>query len=260
MILAQESVNLNSMWITNFRGSRHFLAVLFGILLILISGCTVFKKRADNEIDPGILAELKEDLSRAPTDELAKSYDPLSLLQKAESFYEQKNYIEAAAEYEYFLNLHPLHRWAPYAQYKLGLSYFHQIQTVDRDIEPVLKALAAFQKLLDLYSGSLFEEAARKKISFCREHLAQHEFYIGHFYFKQEAYPAAISRFERIVQEYPDTQVMEQAMYYLALSYQGSGELDKAKEGLKELLERYPNSQYQQEAARLLSRLNGQET
>jgi outer membrane protein assembly factor BamD len=213
-----------------------------------------------DEIDPGIQAELQEALSRAPTDELSKSYDPLSLLQKAENFYKDKNFVEAGGEYEYFLNLHPLHRWAPYAQYKLGLSYFHQIPTVDRDIEPVQKCLIAFQKLLDLYNNSPYHEDAVKKIHFCQEQLAEREFYIGHIYYKKSAYPAAIARFEGIVQGYPETQVAEKAMYYLALSYQGLGEFDKAKQGLSELLEKYPATPYRPEILRLLASPNGPET
>jgi len=235
---------------------RCCITILLGSFLTLAFGCATVK----DEIDPNIQAELKEALSHAPTDVLSKSYDPLSLLQKAENFYSEKNFVEAAGEYEYFLNLHPLHRWAPYAQYKLGLSYFHQIQTVDRDIEPVLKALTAFQKLLDLYNDSPYREDALKKIRFCQEHLAEREFYVGHSYYKKSAYPAAIARFEGVVQDYPETPVAEKAMYYLALSYQGLGKSDKAKQSLKELLEKYPDTQYRQEILRLLSSPNGHET
>jgi outer membrane protein assembly factor BamD len=235
---------------------RCYIAILSGSFLILAFGCASVK----DEIDPSIQAELQEALNRAPTDELSKSYDPLSLLQKAENFYKEKNFVEAAGEYEYFLNLHPLHRWAPYAQYKLGLSYFHQIPTVDRDIEPVLKALTAFQKLLDLYNDSPYREDASKKIRICQEHLAEREFYIGLHYYKKSAYPAAIARLEGIVQAYPETRAAEKAMYYLALSHQGLGESDKARQGLKELLEKYPATPYREEIQRLLSSSNGHET
>ena len=241
-------------------GDRCLFSIFFGFFLVLAGGCALFQDQVDAEIDAGIMADLKETLSHAPTDELAKTYDPLSLLQKAETFYKDKNFVEAAAEYEYFLNLHPLHRWASYAQYKLGLCYFRQIQSVDRDIEPVLKALTAFQKLLDLYPQNPYQEAAQKKIRFCRERLAEHEFYIGHFYYKKSAYPAAITRFLGIVQGYPELEVASQALYYLSLSYEGLGDFEKAKQGLKELLEKYPDTQYRREIPRLLSRLDGQKT
>jgi len=235
---------------------QSFFPVLLGSLLLLAFGCATVQ----DEIDPSLQADLKESLSKAPTDELSKSYDPLSLLQRAETFYDGKNFVEAAAEYEYFLNLHPLHRWAAYAQYKLGLSYFYQIQTVDRDIEPVLKALTAFQKLLDLYPDSPFQEATLKKVRLCKDWLAEREFYIGHLYYKKSAYPAAIMRFQEVVQDYPESAIVDKAMYYLALSHQRLGELEKAKQGLKELLEKYPNTQYRKEIMRLLSTPDGQET
>jgi outer membrane protein assembly factor BamD len=99
-----------------------------------------------------------------------------------------------------------------------------------------------------------------KKIRFCQEQLAEREFYVGHIYYKKSAYPAAITRFEGVVRDYPETQVAEKAMYYLALSYQGLGESDKATQGFKELLEKYPDSRYRQEIQRLLSGPQGHET
>ena len=235
---------------------QSFWGVFGASWLLLAPGCATVQ----NEIDPSIQTDLKEDLSKAPSDELSKSYEPLSLLQKAETFYHEENFVEAAAEYEYFLNLHPLHRWASYAQYKLGLSYFHQIETADRDIEPALKALTAFQKLLDIYPDSPFQEATLKKILFCKDWLAEREFYIGHFYYKRSAYPAAIERFQEVVQDYPESRIAETALYLLVLSYQQLGQSDKAKEGLKELLEKYPNTKYRKEIMRRLSSSDGEKT
>jgi outer membrane protein assembly factor BamD len=235
---------------------RFFLGVFLSAALLLAPGCATVQ----GEIDPGIQAEIKEDLSKAPTDELSKSYEPLSLLQKAETFYNENNFVEAASEYEYFLNLHPLHRWASYAQYKLGLSYFHQIETADRDTEPALKALTAFQKLLDIYPDSPFQEATLQKIRFCKDWLAEREFYIGQFYYKKSAYPAAIERFREVVQDYPESKFAETSLYLLALSYQQLGDSDKAKESLKELLEKYPSTKYQKEIKRQLSSSDGEKT
>lgn len=240
-------------------GRRAVPLVLLGIFL-LGEGCATSPDKNLSPVDPRIKAELKEALKEAPQDELAKSYDPLSLLNKAEEFYDKKNYVEAAGEYEYFLNLHPLNRWASYAQYKLALCYFHQIRTVDRDLEPALKARSAFQKLIDLYPGSPFEEDAKEKIRFSLEHLARHEFYVGHFYYRQSAYQAAIARFSGIIEAFPESDSADEAMYFLSLSYQELGELGKAEEGLRLLLEKYPDTEYRQEAKRLLSKLHGQKT
>ncbi len=230
----------------------------------LIMGCSTFptfsQKKAEADLPPEIRAEVKEALKKAPKDELSKSYDPLSLLKKAEDLYRKKNFIEASAEYEYFLSLHPLHRFAAYAQYRLALCYFRQIRTIDRDVEPALKARAAFQKLIDLHPDSPFVQPARNKIQVCMNHLARHEFYIGNFYYQKGAYPAAIARFEAILKNYPDTQVAGKALYYQALSHQEAGDSEKAKEELQDFLDRYPQSEYRRQVKRLLNKLNGPKT
>jgi len=43
---------------------------------------------------------------------------------------------------------------------------------------------------------------AEKMLRECRIRLAEHEFYVGEFYFKQKNYPSALMRFETITREY----------------------------------------------------------
>ncbi|HTN43163.1 MAG TPA: outer membrane protein assembly factor BamD [Nitrospiria bacterium] len=189
-------------------------------------------------------------------DDVKRNYDPKVILKRAEALYQSGEYIEAAGEYQHFLDLHPLHEWADYAQLKLGLSYFQQFTTIDRDPEPDQKALGSFQKLLTTYPNSKYADEARKRISICQERLAQYQFYVGHFYYKQEAYPAAIHRFEQILSAYPNEPVVADTLYYLALSYERSGKAEQAVSRLQDLIVKYPDSPYHEKARQLLGRLN----
>jgi outer membrane protein assembly factor BamD len=189
-------------------------------------------------------------------DTLERNYDPNVILKRAEALYQGGEYIEAVGEYQHFLDLHPLHQWADYAQLKLGLSYFQQFTTIDRDPEPVQKALGSFQKLLTTYPNTKYAEEAQKRIVSCQERLAQYQFYVGRFYYKQEAYPAAIQRFEQILAAYPNDPIVADALYYLALSYEEKGQAELAASRLQNLVVKYPNSPYQNKARQMLSRLN----
>ena len=151
---------------------------------------------------------------------------------------------------------HPLHRLAPFAQFRLGMSYFKQINTMDRDSEPLQKAIQAFQKMVEVYPKSPYVVQAKTKLAVCREQLARYQLYIGNFYYKKGAYPAAVYRFNKVIQDYGDLELTAEAFYRLALSYQGLGETAKAETALRLLLEKYPESYYGGEANRLMRRLH----
>ena len=102
-------------------------------------------------------------------DDVKRNYDPKVILKRAEALYQAGEYIEAIGEYQHFLDLHPLHEWADYAQLKLGMSYFQQFTTIDRDPEPVQKALESFQKLVTTYPNTKYTDEAQKRIAACQE-------------------------------------------------------------------------------------------
>jgi len=54
--------------------------------------------------------------------------------------------------------------------------------------------------------------------------LAQHELYVGQFYFKMKKYRAAAGRFRYAIEHYPDV-----GQYYEALEYLGRCEKKLAK-------------------------------
>jgi len=190
-------------------------------------------------------------------DSVERNYDPRVILKRAEALYQNGDYIEAVGEYQHFLDLHPLHEWADYAQLKMGMSYFRQFVTIDRDPEPVQKAIESFQKLLTTYPNTKYAEEAKKNIAVCRERLAQNQYYVGRFYYKKGAYPAAIYRFEQLLVLYPDDPVAADSLYYLALSYEGQGKDGQAASRLENLISKYPDSPYRGQARQKLARLKG---
>jgi outer membrane protein assembly factor BamD len=228
---------------------------LFWVLLCMLSaGCATEKDTAGSEIRN--LLGIDENTTSLTEGTIEQQYEPLTIIKRGESFYAKKNYIEAAGEYQRFLELHPLHRLAPFAQFRLGMSHFKQINTIDRDSEPLQKAIQAFQKLVEVYPKSPYVVEAKTKLVFCRERLARYQLYIGNFYYRRGAYPAAVYRFNKVIQEYGDLELTAEALYRLALSYQRLGETAQAETALRLLLEKYPESYYGGEANGLMRQLN----
>src|SRR6266446_5887681 len=90
---------------------------LFWVLLgMLLAGCATEKDTMGSEIRD--LLGIDENTTALTEGTIEQQYDPLTIMKRGESFYAKKNYIEAAGEYQRFLELHPLHRLAPFAQFR----------------------------------------------------------------------------------------------------------------------------------------------
>ena len=142
-----------------------------------------------------VFVRLKEEY---PLHELAI----LAELGIADSFYSDKEYTDAESAYRDFATLYPTNENVPYAIYQTGMCHFVQIGAIDRDQTETIRAQKEFQRLIALFPQSKFSLLAEKMIRECKTKLAEHEFYIGNFYFKQKKYSAALKRFEGIARDY----------------------------------------------------------
>jgi outer membrane protein assembly factor BamD len=118
------------------------------------------------------------------------------------SYFTDKGYVEAETAYNDFINLHPINENVPYAIYQVGMCHYHQIEAIDRDQTEAVKARKEFEKLVARYPESKFVTMAEKLIRECKQKQAEHEFYVGKFYFIQKKYQAALTRFEKIAREF----------------------------------------------------------
>ena len=224
-------------------------------LLFLMSGCAGSgQKKVGDGVDHAAVDEsvFDPDLTRV-------AYDPTIIMKRAEGFFERKEFAEAVVEYEHFLDLHKAHRLTPYALYKMSLSYVNQIQTVDRDPEPVIRARKSLEKLLTNFPGSRYEVDARAIHKTVYELMAAQEVYVGRFYYRKGGYLAALHRLEDAVREYPDApDAMAKALYYLALTYRKIDDLDLAIEYTQKLVDEYPTFERHDETRVMLAELQNE--
>ena len=189
-------------------------------------------------------------------DTIEKNYDPNVIMKRGEAFFEKEEYAEAIVEYLHFLDLHRNHMLASYAAFRVGESNMKRAKGIERDPEPVQKAIDSFERLRRDYPGSRYDGQAMEKIDECHDLLAQMHLFVGQFYYRRQSYLAAAHRFEQIMKIYPDKSVAPDALYFLALSYHDLGADDWASEKLTLLAEKYPNSAHSSEGAKLLAKIN----
>ena len=188
-------------------------------------------------------------------DTIEKNYDPNVIMKRGEAFFEKEEYTEAIVEYNHFLDLHRTHTLASYASFRIGESHMKRAKGIDRDPDPIQKAIEAFERLRKDFQGSRYDDQALQKIQECHDLLAQMHLFVGQFYYRRGSYLAAAHRFEQIMKLYPDKSVAPDALYFLALSYHDLGADDWASEQLTLLAGKYPGSVHSREGASLLAKI-----
>ncbi|MFI5184302.1 MAG: outer membrane protein assembly factor BamD, partial [Vicinamibacteria bacterium] len=148
------------------------------------------------------------------------------------------SHILAISEYRDFVTLYPSHPRSDYAQFRIGEAYFAQKNRPDRDQTSTYHALAEYEHLLEAYPSSPYIEQARGRISTCRQSLARAEFLAGYFYQKtRRAYRAAISRYDGILNDYPDYDSVDEVLYRLSQCLVFTARTAEALPHLAKLLE-----------------------
>ncbi|MCK5836023.1 MAG: outer membrane protein assembly factor BamD [Desulfobacula sp.] len=194
-------------------------------IVFLLSGCAMFKtsheieKNAQELVSEGssaFVAGNYETAIKAYTDLKDwypfSKYASLAELKIADAHFFLGKYDEALLAYEDFEEMHPKNEAVPYVIYRMGLCWFKQMDTVDRDHTPAKNSLTQFYRLMDQFPGNEYTEKAKENIKTCINNLSGHELYVANFYMKTEKYSAALKRYEYLVEKYPDSKESKEAM------------------------------------------------
>jgi len=192
---------------------RHWLAIALIIVGFGCSGKTVDESNPqalydealeDIQNDRYIMAveKLRSVRNKFPYSKVATQ----AHLKMADVYFAQESYVEAAAAYEAFRDLHPKHESAAYASFKIGEAYRKDIPTViSRDLTSAYKAQDALRSFLEQYPQDAEVPKAKVFLQETRDLLASKETYIGDFYYKKGEWDAAKIRYQKILDMYADT-------------------------------------------------------
>jgi outer membrane protein assembly factor BamD len=166
--------------------------------------------------------------------------------------YRLGRYTEALSTGNRYLNLYPRSDDSAYVQYLVGLSHWKQISNVTQDQKSSLQTIDAMQKVVDNYPDSEYVDDAQAKIRFARDQLAGKEMQIGRYYLERKEYLASISRFRVVVEKYPNTNQIEEALARLVEAYFAMGVVQEAQTAAAVLGHNYPDSQWYADSYKLL--------
>ncbi|MBI3086856.1 MAG: outer membrane protein assembly factor BamD [candidate division NC10 bacterium] len=242
--------------------------LLLMMLSLLLQGCGVYEyfygrppQRESQRSDQDLLRSAEVSVQRRRYEDARKDLQRLmnqypesdllaaARLASAKALYLGKKYDEARAEYQRFLDLHPQHERADEAHYYLGLSYFRQADSPDRDQTFTRKALEEFDLLLGQMPDSQYAADARERRTLARHKLAEKELYVGTFYFTRGNYAAAVGRFNNLLAQYGGAGFDDQALYLLGESLWQLEQKDEARAAFQRVVQSYSQSEWAGAAA-----------
>jgi outer membrane assembly lipoprotein YfiO len=180
-------------------------------------------------------------------------YLPMAKLAVADSFFLEgstSGLIQAIAAYQDWLTFFPTHPLADRVVLKIAESEMRQIGLPDRDATRAKRAEIRLKALLQTYPNSILRGEAEKRLKEVQDNLGLHNLYIANYYYtlsvdqKKGGLKGAQSRYREILDKYPEFKFMDEALYKLAVTYLIEEETDQAARYFQRIVSDYPNSEY----------------
>lgn len=238
------------------------VAAGLGLVLALLAGCAGTGDPADKMTAAELYEKAKDALDSGAYETAIENYEKLEArypygpyaeqaqLEIAYAYYKFDEPESAIAAADRFIKLHPRHPHVDYAYYLKGLVNINRgrglmgklfnLDQAQRDIGPTRQAFRYFSELVRKFPDSRYAEDARKRMMKLRGVLAEHELVVAEFYMRRKAYVAAANRATRVIEDFPHTSSVRDALAVLTRAYRGMGLADLAADAYRVLALNYP--------------------
>lgn len=178
-------------------------------------------------------------------------YAQQTILDLAYAHYKNNDPDAAISKAERFIELYPQNKGVDYAYYLKGLTNFQRgkgiterflpIDEAQRDPGSSLQSFQDFSELIKRYPDSQYVADAKLRMTHLRNVLAEHEVHVAQYYMRRGAFVAAANRARYVVEKYPRTPSIPDALVIMAKAYTVM-ELDELSADTIRVLElNYPN-------------------
>jgi len=231
------------------------MALVLLLSLLVISGCASrsdevlpeqeYYEKARTSLDSRNFSEAQRNLEALETYYPFGRYAEQAQLDLIYARYQSMDLDGARSAADRFLRLNPQSANADYALYVRGVaSYYLDLSLASRYF-PVAhdarapgeqrQAFQDFSRLVNQYPDSEYAPDARQRMIAIRNRLAGLELHAARYYIKREAYLAAANRAQFVVENFPRTPSVEEALVIQTEMYKRLGLRDEAT-GTREML------------------------
>lgn len=228
-------------------------------LLWLVAGCSILTQDETAEWDVEKFYETaKEALDNGDYATAIKYYTQLEArypygryaqqaqLETIYAHYKDREPASAVAAADRFIKLHPRHPNADYAYYMRGLATFDQGATgliegvfptdrSKRDPATIRESFGYFKQLVTRYPDSRYSPEAVKRMQLLRNYLAKHELHAADYYLRRGSYLAAANRAKYVLENYPRSTAIPDALVVMVKAYRRMDMQDLADDALRVL-------------------------
>jgi len=163
--------------------------------------------------------------------------------------------ILAIAEFQEFLSFYPTHPRADYAQYKLAMAHFRQMRSPQRDQTETRDAVREFETFVTRYPDSTLLPEVKSKLRESRDRLGTSELEVGKFYYRVRWYPGAIDRLSTLLKNDPEFSRRDGAYFYLADSMYKLGRPAEALPYFERLVQEFEQSDFLEDAKKRIGEI-----
>lgn len=175
----------------------------------------------------------------------------------AQSFYNQKKFLEAVREYQKFLDLYPQDIQASGVRKSLEMSYYQaglenpvvMQEFLSRFPESELAAEAQFDKAKRLFDKQVYEEAAvefqKVVVNFLNSEIAgDAQLLTAESYANIKRWNEAVNGYQKFLGYFPKHPQRAGAYFNLATAFFNLGEYEGAREKFQVVVDSFPNSEF----------------
>jgi outer membrane protein assembly factor BamD len=176
----------------------------------------------------------------------------------AESYYQvgaRADMVQADSEFNRFQVFFPTSDKADDAQMMRAMTHIRQMQKSDRDPQEALLAEQALETLISDYPDSNLLEEAKVKLRAVQDVIADGYLKIGNHYFTIGAYLAALSRYDDVLEEYPDFSGIPEVTYRVGEVYRRAGDLPQSVVYYSRIVRDHPYSEFSERAVERLTEM-----
>lgn len=218
------------------------------LLVLLASGCGLLPEEKDKTADwsaQKLYGKAKEALDSGNYETAIDYYEKLearypfgkyaqqALLESAYAYYKFDEPESAIATLDRFIKTYPRNRHVDYAYYLKGLTNFDRTSTLldrylprdptERDAGAARQSFFDFQELVQRFPNSIYAEDARLRMAYLRNNLAAYDVHVARYYMRRGAYVAAANRARNVVEKFPRTPSVPDALKLMVEAYQKMG-------------------------------------
>lgn len=162
-------------------------------------------------------------------------------------YFETKQYNIAAYYFKQYFQTYPRGEKAEECAFMSAYCNYLQSPKYSLDQTTTYLALTELQSFADLYPKSEKVAEVNNLMDDLREKLEKKDYNICKLYYKMQDYQAAITSFNSLIDDYPDTDYKEEILFYTVKAYYDYAEksiTSKKKERYEKTIEAYNNLLY----------------